>query len=315
MNLEQRLKQKRVVINTLPNEVNEKLEKGNKFVVVDQFFDAKYLPKGYTCVNMAYKDEPFKVVVPQSLLFYMANPGEGDSTDALDEIARFYDNAKDYEDELINEGKRNVQGASWATMAKNNYEVYLINKLVSGKFFKKDSEGEPLPEFENKVLTQLDVNDKYVEDRLKAIAAISLNLTSEEIEKQDIGSVLKHVTLRNKTEKITSADIMRVRCDCGSHYEIRESYIQRPNTTYDSVNKTKTTKELTVEGKNSKISEIEKEIKDYRAQKHDGKLGVHDDALIRKYTNLVYIAKKNPNAQLEITPPSVEYKNEVNEGN
>ena len=101
MNLEHKIR-KITVIRRLPsNEVLDQVSKGNKFIIVNEDFDPNLVPQGYTLINMKYKNESFRTLVPQSLLFFMANPGEGDSDQALEQIADFYGEAEDYEDELI----------------------------------------------------------------------------------------------------------------------------------------------------------------------------------------------------------------------
>ena len=313
MNLEDKIKQKIVMRRTPSAEVLEQVTRGNKFVIVEEEFDQNFVPQGYTLIDMKYKDDSFKALVPQSLLFYMANPGEGDLEDALDQISDFYGEAEDYEDDMIENGATSVQEANWATLARSAYGTYLINKLVKNKRGKKDENGEPIPEYDEKRLEELDLDDKYVAERVKAIAALSLGKNQEEIKKYGIDSVLKHVTIRdNKTEKLTRAEFDKITCWAGSHYEIKEEYKGDNDGIEYQIDRLhsrghkegiKIIKKRDIQVLDSKIVELEDEIEKYRKEKH-GEVGRHDRNLLRQYANLAYIAKENPKAQLDVMPPA-----------
>lgn len=297
MSLEKQLKQRRRVIRRdFPAEALEEVERGNKFIVVEDDFDPGGVPQGYTLIDMKHKGSSFKALVPQSLLFFMANPGEGNPESALEEIADFYGEAEDFEDDMIENGQTNVQETNWATSAKDTYQTYLINILVKGKLWGKDEEGEPVPELDPKTLEKLDLNDDYVEQRVKAIAALALGKTAEEIKQYDIRDVLKHVTVSWQ-----ELDKVRVKCHAGSHYVYK--------TQYKNVTKTREYSAF-----DSRIGDLEEQIQTHREQKHD-ELGRHDSALIRQYINLRHIAKENPRAQLDIMPPkkAKEAKEEKND--
>ena len=308
MNLEQKVRKTVIVRRTPSAEVLEQVTRGNKFVIVEEEFDQNFVPQGYTLIDMKYKDDSFKALVPQSLLFYMANPGEGDLEDALDQISDFYGEAEDYEDDMIENGATSVQEANWATLARSAYGTYLINKLVTTK---GDDDGAP--DFDDETLKQLDLDDKYVAERVKAIAALSLGKNQEEIKKYGIDSVLKHVTIRdNKTEKLTRAEFDKITCWAGSHYEIKEEYKGDNDGIEYQIDRLhsrghkegiKIIKKRDIQVLDSKIVELEDEIEKYRKEKH-GEVGRHDKNLLRQYANLAYIAKENPKAQLDVMPPA-----------
>ncbi|OGZ70754.1 MAG: hypothetical protein A2904_02505 [Candidatus Staskawiczbacteria bacterium RIFCSPLOWO2_01_FULL_33_9] len=318
MALEDRLQQRRKIIRRAPSaEALAQIEKGKKFIVVQNDFDLSNVPLGYTLIDMNHRGNSFRTLIPQSLLFYMANPGEGDADGALEEIADFYGDAKDLEDDIIEEGGTNVQEANWATLAKESYETYLVNRLVKHKKGEKDKEGEPVPEFDRSVLHQLDLDDSYVSQRVKAIAALALGKTADEVNTRDIKDVLKHVTVGTKKEKfeerLTKEEFMKVTCWSGSHYELRSEYRKDKEAGYSIEHLhdrghmvgTKTTYrevELTRPVLDAKIGELEEDILEYRERKH-GSLGRHDKALIRQYVNLALIASENPRAQLNIHLP------------
>lgn len=313
MSLEERLihQQRTSVVRRYPSDqALEQLKQGKKFVVVEEEFDQSFVPEGYTLINMKHRGNCFRSLVPQVLLFYMANPGEGDTEDALEEIADFYDDAEDFEDDMIEEGETSVQETNWATLARNSYQTYLINRLVKHRKGEKE-DGEPVPEFNHKVVYNLDLNDDYVVQRTKAIAALALGKTVDEINTSEIRDVLKHVTIREqKTEELSREEFEEVTCWAGSHYELKPEYRNRNDVQYEIQRRcdyscmvgSKTTKSQRLPVLDAKISELEQEIVRHRTAKH-GQLGRHDSALIRQYVNLAYIASEDPGAQLNITPP------------
>lgn len=314
MELETKVRTKTIIRRLPSQDVRAEIQKGNKFIIVQNDFDLNYIPIGYTLIDMKYKDNSFKTLVPQSLLFYMANPGEGDIDDALDEISGFYGEAKDFEDDMIENGETSVQGTNWATLARTSYDTYLINRLVKGKKRGRDENGEPIPEFNQDVLNQLDLFDPYVAQRLKAIAAVALGKNIDEVKKYDISDVLRHITIREDSiEELTVDEFKDVTCWAGSHYELKPEYknlegveyrIEHKHNKSHMVGVKKTTlKEWEVF--DAKIGGLEEEINNYRSQKR-GNIGEHDPALLRQYANLAYITPENPKARLDISPPAKE---------
>ncbi|MBU1202341.1 MAG: hypothetical protein KJ583_00730 [Nanoarchaeota archaeon] len=283
-------KKKKVLIRKVtPEKVLEEIAQGNKFIVLED--DIDNVPDGYTLVDMKYKDSSFKTLVPEQIVWYLANPGEGNIDDALDTVSDFYGNVKDFEEDAMTEGKTSVQDTNWATTARDSHQVYLINKLTkNGK------------DYDDKVLKELDLNDSYVKSRVEGIAALLLEKTPEQLEKNpNLKDVLKHVTINLGKETIKTKELQRQRCYVGSHWEYKDKYV--PVTKV--VEHTKT-----YSGIDSKVDDLEKEIHDYREKKHNGKTGRHDDTLIRTYINLTYVTKENPKAQLDIKPAEKVNKDE-----
>ena len=147
MSLEQRIKDRKKFILNRPisEDVSKDIAQGKKFIIVDK--DLDYIPLGYMLVDMKYKEDSFKVLIPQSLLYFLANPGEGDVDNALDEIADFYENVQDYEDALLEENESSVQGTNWAVTARSAYSTYLINKLTKHNGYDMDK-----PEWDSETL-------------------------------------------------------------------------------------------------------------------------------------------------------------------
>ena len=272
MSLEEHLqKQKKIVVRRYPSaEALAQVERGNKFIVVQDDFDPSFVPQGYTLIDMKHKNSSFKTLVPQSLLFYMANPGEGEPEGALEEIANFYGETKDFEDDLIENGNTSVQEANWANLARGSYHTYLINRLVKHRKGERDGEGEPVPEFNPEVLAQLDLSDTYVSQRIKAMAALALEKTADQIKAHEVKDVLRHVTLSyREKERVERKELTEVKCWAGSHYEIKHEYKTVARTEWVD-------KQQTYSALNTQIGELESQIDVYRKQKHSGNVGRHD---------------------------------------
>lgn len=303
MSLEHRLKEKRkFVLHRTPSEnVIEEVKKGKKFIVVNDNFDYNNIPLGYMLIDMRYKNGSFKSLVPQNLLFFLANPGEGNIDDALDEIGDFYDNVQDFEDELLEENGESVQGTNWAVTARNAYETYLINKLTS-----PNGDDADKPEWHEETLKSLKLDDEYVARRVRAIAAVSLGKTAEQVKDYNLGDVLKHVTInKRKVEQLTRNEFDQVTCWASSHYNLKEEFMNNSDVEYNIERRhdesyrvgQKITKKKDVQVLDAKIPQLENEI-----EQHNSKNGRHDRMLRRMYANLRYIAKEDPQKQLEIKP-------------
>jgi hypothetical protein len=303
MNLEQRLQRKGILVTRLPEEVQAKIRAGSRFIVVDESMRFSEVPRGFTLIDMKYKTDVFRALVPQELLFYIANPGESNANEALDCLTEFYTEVEGLEDTMMGNGNRSVQEADWATLARRSYGTYLINKLVKSASGKLGEDGEPLAEFNQETIKQLDLNDPYVMNRAKAIAGIALEKTVKELEDYNISDVLKHVTISERqVQKLTWKQFHEVACYAGSHYELRAQY-RNSNATYNLANRT-VTKDATrtVAMMDKDIATLESEIEKYRAKNHSS-LSPHDAALIRQFINLKYIAKEKPESQIDIRPP------------
>jgi len=230
MTLDQKLKEKKKTVfrQTPPEEALEEIQQGKKFIVVSDNFDPSYIPLGYMLIDMKYKSQSFKTLVPQNLLFFLANPGEGDVDDALDEIGDFYDNVQDFEDDLLEENGDSVQSTNWAVKSRQTYLIYLINKLT-----KANEEDADTPEWNEETLTSLDLDDDYVARRVKAIAAVSLGKTAEQVRNYGLGDVLRHITVNErKVEQLTRQEFDQITCWTGSHYEIKDEFRYDPDVEY-----------------------------------------------------------------------------------
>lgn len=311
MSLEEKVKEhpKLVIQKTPSARVLDEIKHGRKFVIVDDDFSQSFIPLGYMLIDMRYKDESFKTLVPQNLLYFLANPGEGDVDDALDEIADFYKEVEDYEDENLEKNGTSVQGTNWAVTARSAFQTYLINKLT-----KAGNDNPDVPEWNDDALKELNLDDDYVAKRVRAIAALCLGKTTEsDLKKYDLGDVVKHVTINErKVEQLSREEFDKITCWAGSHYDIKEEYRHKPDVDYsidhrhDQSHKVgqKISHKRDTIVLDSRIDELENEIDDYRIQKNagNGGCGRHDRQLLRMYANINYIAKENASKQLEIKP-------------
>jgi len=309
MNFQQ--EQKIVIRRTPSPEISDRIRQGKKFIVVEDSFDLGNIPNGYSLVDVKYKGSSFKTLIPQSLIFYMANPGEGSIDDALDEISDFYDDVEDFEEDIMRENGTSVQETDWAVMARGSYRTYLINKLV--KSGRKNNEGEPVPEFKIDELNRLRLYDPEVKKITKAIAALALGKSIEDVGEYSVDGVLRHVTFTEvKTEQLSREEFDRITCWAGSHYEIRPEFKDegyKIEKRHDRDFKTGTriiTRTRTVE---AEIRKFEDEIEQIRKEKGD-EIGRHDRALVRQYVNLVHIANVDSGNQLDIMPSEGRVKNE-----
>ena len=305
MALEQLTERKVAYRSVAPTYILELLAKGQKFVPFQGQIDPNSLPPGYSIMEMQYKGTTFKAIVPQTLLYFMANPGEGNADGALDELAEFYREIEGVENTAIANGETNLQLGKFGQWARESYGTYLINKVIRIRGG-QDEEGQPLSELDPKVMERLGLNDPYVLERIKAIAAVRLGKRSDQVQAHDVGALLKHVTLRKdgKTEQLSQPELKRVACYCGSHYELKPEFRNDPDYTYhvSGYHGSRTERKVDLQAFDPKVSQLEKEIADHLKDKNGGKLGPHDAQMLRTVTNLRYIAPENPRAQLSTTP-------------
>ena len=308
MTLEEKVRPAHVIHRSPAPEALAAIREGKKFIVVENGFPHDAIPLGYMLIDTRYRGESLSTLVPQQLLFFLANPGEGGVDDALDEISDFYREIEDDEDDRLEENGTSVQGTNWAVSARNAYNTYLINKLTRGTPGAADA-----PAWNPDTLAALDLADEYVARRVRAIAALCLGRTQEtDLRTYNLGDVVHHVTVNERrTENLSREEFERVTCWAGSHYDIKEEFKRDQNVEYkidhrhDTGHKVgkKITKQQEVAVLDATVAGLEREIEERRREIH-GALGRHDRNLIRAYANITYIAPENPLRQLETKPPS-----------
>ena len=293
--LEDRL-QKKYLART-KEDVARFVGKKQKLVVLENALDK--IPFGYVQVTMMYKSERHIVLIPEKAKYFMANPGEdGDPLDALDELADFYEECKDFEGELLFKGEVSVPQTNVSMLARNSYGIWAINKLVTQK-----QSGEE-PKWNEKELERLGVNDQYIDERLRGIAAIMLGKDVKEVQAAGLKDILVHKDVKGTfKEVLTEKEFDEVTCWAGSHYELKKQFQgngykieHRHDTGFKKGWKVFDEKEFV---HLPAIEQLEREI--HERQKQLGKESTHHDkALLRTYANLKYIAKEDPNKQLDV---------------
>ncbi|MBI2124701.1 hypothetical protein HYT92_02815, partial [Candidatus Pacearchaeota archaeon] len=269
--MEFRQVQKAEVPITPPPEVELKIRQGKRFIFVDSGYDPEAVPDGFSLVEHSYRGSIFKALIPHSVLYHMGSSSDN-SKHALKELSDFCREGADYEEE----GKISSQGINWIRRGKDSYVSHLTTMLTSAK---RNNGSEEIV-FNDDMVKHLMFGDQYVEQRMKAIAAIALGIDAREIQKmKDLSQIAVHVSNIPRIEETVVPSF--IKCPCGSHIEMRQQYVvkQVARTTY-------------VETIDLNMSKIEKEMHDYISQKGT-KLDDEDRNLIRQRINLEYIAYKN----------------------
>ncbi len=307
------------VRRTPSSEISDLVAQGKKFIPVEQDFDKRYVPDGYSKLNVTYKGERFIALVPQHVVAIIANEGEGDDNNALDELADFYDEIRQFEDGLILTGATNTAAIDLFTTTVDNYNTHLENALAVPK---KEGDGSvdlDTPVFNRDLLAGLDVDDAFVEQRLKAMAAVMLGRDASELEAAELSDVLEHKTVRAAySEKMTIDELKEATCYAGSHYALKPEFAkgqrgytrgEKDGVQYE-INRTANQDHLTGEKfvdevkrpvLDTTVQKLQAEIEQHRRKKH-GNVGRHDTQLLTKYANLAYIARERPMAQVDIQP-------------
>lgn len=286
--------QQRKYVAHSDDDVVQFVGQNRKLIVLQNSIDT--IPQGYTQMTMTYKGERHIFLIPERAKFFMANPGEeGDPLEALDELADFYRECSDFEHELLLGGKFSVTQTNVSTVARNSYAVWAVNQLV------KQQKGGETPEWNEEELERLGVHDPYVRDRLQGIAAVMLG---KKVQESGLEDILVHKKVQGTFREVLSQkEFEQMTCWAGSHYELKPDYQnqgydieRRHDTGHKKGWKIVHEKEFTeLPG----IEQVEEEIAQHRREQ--GKeMTRHDRALLRTFTNLSYIAKENPQQQLDV---------------
>jgi hypothetical protein len=275
-----------------PSGVENAVRQGRKVIFIDG--DIPKVPEGYILLPVRYRNELQRILLPRKLFFYIANRGEYDLGDALDELADAYDDIGAADDALMIEGGLpNAPRADLAIGIKDSYRTYLVNRLLRGS-------GESIDGFSGQALEDLMLDDVYVADRVKAIAALQLGKRPEELtaaQRKDLEGILVHKNEITSVvqDQVTRTKMKYVRCEAGSHWEYRHV----PVTVTSTEDVTRRESHDDVRGK---VSALEDDIVTYW-RRHGKQPGRHDIALLREYANLAYIHKEHAAKDLEVTPP------------
>lgn len=271
-------------------DIAEAVKQGKKFIVVRADYSGG-VPDGLEMFEIVYGSQVFKAMMPRASLRMYARAGEGDAKLGLDELADCYQDIKAYENKMIEEGLTSCQEMAWATSTREKYVVWATDYLTK---VKHDTAGAEIIEFDEARLKEFCLNDSNLESILKEIAALQLDVESRELrEVSELSQYAKHVTKIEYDDVI--ADIMQVRCDCGSHVEIRTQFRQR------SVRKT-----IDIPQDSTGISSLMDKVIEYQRENSENWTGFHErhaSNITKHYINIKYIYPTNPGKEFELTPP------------
>lgn len=203
-----------------PSGIEEAIRQGRKVIFVDR--DLATVPAGYTLVPLRYirgdgQEQQVRALLPKSVIWYYVNKEGGDDQQALDELAEVYNELGREEGQLMIDGHLpNAPQADIAINTRETYRVRLMNLLLAqgGDGFRDDA------------IKDLMLDDPYVANRAKAIAALKLGKKPEDLkpaERQDLEAILVHknaITIMDR-ERVTRKKELAVRCHAGSHWEYK----------------------------------------------------------------------------------------------
>lgn len=261
---------------TPPPEVELKIRQGKKFILVDDSYDPEAVPDGFSLVEHSHRGKIFKAIIPHSVLYHMGNKPGGDPKQALKELSDFCREGEEYEDK----GNISPQGINWINRGGDRYVARLTTLLT----YAKKVDGREEIGFTNELVKHLMFDDPYVEQRMKAIAALALGVNINELQRtQDLSQIAVHVTNIPSAEETLIPHF--VRCDHGSSIELKAQYAVK-----------RVVRTTAVETIDLNMARHEKEIHDHISA--SAPLDPQDCNLIRQRINLEYIASKNPKALL-----------------
>jgi hypothetical protein len=290
-----------------PSEVIELAKQKKGLIIVDKDFEERFVPEGYVKLKLKSPTDEFIGLMPSNAIFYLDdhNLGNGSIDEGLDVLAALYSEIEAANDLWGETSRINAGGVDLAVTVRSNYQTLLANKLISGHE-NEDSASANNASYNKKEEERLHLGDKYVNDRIRAIAAIALGKNAEELKEEMLADVLGFKT----NEVVQSIDIQKVaemdphwrnpeyvmptdrkhmRCGGGSHYflkpELRDG---KDGWDYDLNKGTRTRIEIIPENL-KKIEDLEGEIQEYLTAKNNG-LNQHDRNLLRTVANIKYRA-------------------------
>jgi hypothetical protein len=305
-----------------PDEALRLARKGKALIIVASDFEERFVPKGYVKLKLNTPDhQNFIGLVPQQAFFYLDshNLSNGGIDEGLEALTALYD-AIESENDLNGASRINAGGVDLAVTVRRNYQTLLVNKLVEGQKEEKKGKAE-YAEYDKDEVERLCLDDKYVTERMRGIAAIALGKTPEQIKEQGLEKVLGFDTLEHEAE-ITEKEFRQItemryvprgdphtktmRCLGDSHYYLKEEYKSGENGwDYDLRTMTKTRTDLTP-SKIADMVKLEEEIHSHQKKKRKGEINDSDRNATRMVINMKY------GAGLDVSPV---YKNEPTKSN
>jgi len=178
------------------------------------------LKPGEIEVTLVYPAGQKVITVPQALFSAMTEPGETSVGPlvAMKMISQFYKDTLSPElENVVLSGDVSVPASMLSAMAQNSYRIH------SGIAANQTAE----------VKDSLFLDDKEIQQHMKAVAAVMMGKSIAEIQKLDLDEV-GHFVTRTVEKTVTSAEIrmgkQTIRCDMGSHWEERNFAIPETAT-------------------------------------------------------------------------------------
>ncbi len=266
------------------DDINKGKDEGNKFIPVPNNYVNN--DPDYSRIKVGINGKDYSFLVPSSVMVYVANKGEGDVEDGLDELRDLYNDLRSFEKELINKSSTCPQESIFAEKTRYSYNVYLLNKLI------KDGKN-----YDSGVLKNLCINNKKVNDNVRTIVMKKLGKGVNDMKEAELENMLEHVTV-NSWEELSGEELNEVRCYAGSHYELKKKY--RESSDYNMRrNNVFKKREVDTHFFDKTINDCLKNIEEIRV-KEGKELSVHDNNLIKMYINLKYLKKEGK--ELPINP-------------
>ncbi len=280
------------------DEALKEAEKGTRFIPVGDSFDEALTPDGYSFITYEpVNGQNVNALIPERIMHLLYNSGEWGYDGASEELEAFNDELKKFESSLMAKSETNVMESVIATQTNEAYKEVLINRLV------KSTGGE---DYDPDVVENLCLNDKYVRNRIEAIAKLCLGKDAE-LKKSNLKDIIRHEDRIFKVEKkLSEEEFKKVACEYGSRFKLRDEYKNLRDVSYNisgrgSSTKTEKTR-FQFDAIKGDIEKFEQEIEDYRRKKgRDVKPG--DGMLLREYINISHLCEDGVRLPIIIPEP------------
>jgi hypothetical protein len=293
-----------------PSEVAEQAQQGKALILVEHDFDERYVPQGYTKLNIHSPEGNLVALVPGKAFFYLNsnNLGNGGIEEGLEALADLYKELEEASDGFSEGRGLTSGGVDLALTVRRNYSTLLANSLVQGKGVgagKGKGNDELSVGFDPAEIDRLCLEDEYVDSRMRAIAAIAKGVPLEDIKEravkdalgfQGVQSLVEHFDERGQLfRKVTQMRYIphgdphtkEMRCLGDSHYFLKDEFKEgRDGWDYDLRTMTRTRTEIPA-SQLKQLEQLEAEIAAHQKEK-GVELTTHDANRTRVAINIKY---------------------------
>jgi hypothetical protein len=249
-------------------------------------------------------------LIKQQAAISINRDGSDDPDIGLMETTKAYCEFKErVERPNMDKGESDPADSIVGTKIQDAHDNYLVTKLVRGK------EGNTKAEFDDKTLKELGFKDKYVSDRLEAMAMSALGVKELPESGGDLTGIIEHVDKAYMhTEKIEGKEFERVFCYAGSHWRVRDDYrgAEGEEVEADSMSRSvrsgrrRTPRKRIFQTFTPDVQKYEEEIIKHLREK--GKLHPDTRNLARTYVNLKHILPNDKSKALPTYPNDEAYE-------